>query len=110
MAVANQGNIVVNVKKSPAGFIVEILPPAAHDLQRLVVTDAEVSSEQSAAHFERLFFRRLAEIFYRHDQPRVWRQTFPDLALTRVGNAGKIRGEIEIVNDDLKMQVGRPVA
>ena len=55
VAVADERDVVVDVEKSAAGIVVEVLHPAAHNFERLVVRDAEIPSEKSAAGGEGFF-------------------------------------------------------
>src|ERR1700730_3592391 len=62
MAVPDERYVIVCVKIRSAGLIVEILHPAAHNFQRVLIRDGQISSKERAAPREGLrgirFFSR----------------------------------------------------
>src|SRR5580658_2520126 len=114
MAVADKRNIIVNVEKSAARVVVEILHPSAGNLQRLLIGDTEVFSKQFAAGGKSLWGIRLLrrEALARNAEQQIWirRERSPHGALRRGGDAGKIGTVVEQVQDNLKMKVRRPAA
>ena len=114
MRVTDEGNIVVDIEERAAGVVEEILFPAANDFQRMAVGDAEISAEEGAASgkgsVERRSGRRKMAGRNAYDEIGIGRQTEPDGALGGESYTGKIRGTIEKVENDLKMNMRRPAA
>ena len=114
MAVAHVGHVVVGVEEDPSGLIVERLHPAADDLERLAVPEAQVSSKAAAAYRQGLRFGNLRRCLRRGrqaEQPRrIGAERSPDGALTGPADPGKVRAQPKQVEDHLEVEVGRPSA
>src|SRR5262245_4568032 len=114
VAMAHVRHIVVSVQITTSLFIEQILHPAAHDLDRLFVSDAQVLAERAAPDRQRFGLVRLPRwktVFgYAENQVRVGREATPNVALAREADAGKIAIGIERISNDLEVQVRRPSA
>jgi hypothetical protein len=97
VAVTHVGHVVVCVQVSPSGVVVEVLHPAAYDLDRLSICHGQVRPDDTAARLER-FLRRLAahlakgRLHVVHVQRGERRKRPPDRALadTQIGVAGTL--------------------
>ena len=70
---AYERNIIVNVEKGAAGVVVQVLHPSTHDLQRLMIGNTEISSEELAAS-RKSFYRtrfRLGETLSRNAEQQI---------------------------------------
>ena len=115
VAVADEGDVVVGVEIGPARLVVEILHPAAHDLERLAVGDAEVAAEELPAGGQGLRLGRLrgGEAVGGDAQDQVGvRARGRSRASAGPGAAtpGEVPVETEKVEDDLDVDVRPPVA
>ena len=109
-------HIVVGVQIAPPGFIVKVLHPAAHNLQRLAVTDADIPASVAAARSQQcLRGMRSRAGCCRHCrnskyQVRVGRDAAPNFALAGQRTAIEVAGNVEHVGDDLEVHMRPPVA
>src|SRR5262245_31862664 len=114
MAMAHVRHVVVRVQITAALFVEEILRPAANELDRLTVRDAQIPAERPPPSRKRFGLARRArrkQIYgYAENQVRIGRQTPPDVTLAGAADSGKIAIGVEQISDDLKMQVRRPSA
>ena len=114
VAVPDERHVVVNVEVRPAGFVVQILHPAAHDLQRMLIRDTQISSQPGLPRGKRLPERRLFrwKSIGRNSEQQIWirREARPYRTLRSVGHTRKIGPQLKHVEDDLKMEVWRPAA
>ena len=114
MAVADEGDVVVGVEIGPPGLVVEILHPAADDLQGFAVGDAEIAAEEPPARGQGLRFFRFpggkAVGGDAQDQVGVRGEAGPERAPGGGGDAGEVPVETEKVQDDLDVDVRPPIA
>jgi hypothetical protein len=112
VGVADERNIVVDIEKGAAAVVVEILAPATNDFQRMAVGDAEISAKEIFAGSKSLVQRRHSrwKRFFGNtkDEIGIGREAGENVALGVEGNAGKIGGEIEQVENDLEVKMGSP--
>ena len=114
VGVAHERDVVVRVEVGAPGLVVEVLRPAAHDLERPAVRDREVAPEEAPSRGQRLrgglFLGREAIRGDAQQEVGVGRQARPQLPLAGQGDPGKVRVPLEQVEDHLEVEVGRPVA
>ena len=114
IAVADQRYVVVHVEKGAASVVVKILLPAADDLQRMLIRNAEIFPEQLAPcrkSFLRIrVLRRKAFGGNAEEQIGIGRKRSPDGALRCISNTRKIGATVEKIQDDLKVKMGYPAA
>src|SRR6516165_3216839 len=114
MRMADEGDIVVDIKKRAPSVVVKILPPAFNDLELAPVGDRKVATEKFLASGE-----RLGGIGCRpgkntagnpKNQVRVRREARVDVAFGGKRHSGKIGRKIKKVKDDLEVEMGSPAA
>ena len=114
VAVPHDRHIVVNVEKRSPTFVVQILHPATHKLERPRIGDAQVTADPCPAGGECLGLRWLGcgEALGGNAEDQIWirREARPDRALAGIGHAGEIAIQVEQVSDDLEVQMWRPIA
>ena len=114
VAVPHEGHVVVDVEEGAAGLVVEEGPEAAHDLEGPAVREAQAGAQPLAAGGQggRGLRGRGGEALLGNaqDQVGIGREGLPDLALRGAGHAGEVAAQVEQVEDDLEVHVGRPVA
>ncbi len=112
--VADKRNVVVDVEEGAAGVVVKILAPASNDLERMAVGNAEIPAEELLSGGERGVERRLErrETIFGNAQNEIGigREAGEEIALGGKGNARKIGGEVEKIENDLEVKMGRPAA
>src|SRR5204863_1770248 len=112
MAVPHKRHVVVNVEIRPARFVVHILHPAAHDLQRMLVRDTQIFSHQGLPRGK--CFRELRlfrwKAFGWNSKQKIWirREACPNRTLRSISNTRKVGAQLEQIENDLKMKVWRP--
>jgi hypothetical protein len=104
VAVAHMRHVVVHIEKRAAAVIIQVLLPAAHDLERPAVRDAQVAADARLACGQRRFERR------RRRRKALGRDAKPYVARAGGRHAGVVAPEVQQVEDDLNVQMRRPVA
>jgi hypothetical protein len=114
MRVADKGDVIVDVEEGAANVVEQVLAPAADDFERKAVGDAEIFAEEGAARGQ-CFVQgrrglRQASIRNAKDEIGIRREAGPDETFRGEGNARKIGGAIEKVENDLKVEMRGPAA
>ncbi len=114
VAVPDMADVVDAIQISPPIFVVEVLHPAAHDLERVTVRDAEGFADMLRPQAADVLAAQTiaGKILGGHanDEVGIGTQAEPDLALAGARHAWEFAFFIEQVGDDLEMEMRRPVA
>ena len=107
MAVADVRHVVVRIEVLPARRVEEQLPPSAHDLERLSIPDAEVTTDSCAARRHRTVHLNRAvrecHVAPVQQRRRIRRECHPGGALGRAADTREVTAETEQVGDDLDL-------
>ena len=114
VTVPHVAHVVDRVKVGATVLIVQVLHPAAHNLERLAIRDTERWADMLRPHFTNLLTVALVGRKKlhgnTHDEVRIGTQAQPDIALARKRHTGEIAYAVEQVGDDLQVQVRWPAA
>src|SRR5260370_3660511 len=113
-AVPRERHVVVDIQIRSAGVVIEILDPPANDFQRSRIRNAESICQKGAACGKRFAESRLsgwkAIGWNSQQQIRIWRKASPHWTLQSISHTGKIRAQLQQIENHLTMEMWRPAA